>query len=141
MNASPFLRGRGTLWMAGAGAVAASAAAALLFRFDPMRVGFYPRCPLFVLTGLYCPGCGALRAGHALLHGDVMAALDFNVVLTVALPFLAYALVRSGTRATTGRILPAPRLSGRGAWGLFAVLMLFTVLRNLPFAPFTLLAP
>lgn len=139
MNTSPTLRGRGRLWAAGA--VAAGAAAAVLFRFDPMQVSFYPRCPLFVLTGLLCPGCGALRAGHALLHGDLPAALGFNGFLVVALPFLAWALLRSGVLATTGRRLPAPRLSARGAWTLFAGLMLFTVLRNLPFAPFTLLAP
>lgn len=139
MNASLSLRGQGRLWAAGA--VAALAAAAVLFRFDPMRFGFYPKCPLFVTTGLLCPGCGALRAGHALLHGDLPAALGFNLFLVVALPFLAWALLRSGVLATTGHRLPAPRLSARGAWALFAALMLFTVLRNLPFAPFTLLAP
>lgn len=127
------------LWAAGA--AAALGAAAVLARFDPLQADFYPRCPLFVLTGLYCPGCGALRAGHALLNGDVVAALDFNVFLTLALPFLAYALLRQGTQAATGRLLPAPRLSARGARVLVAALLVFTVLRNLPFAPFTLLAP
>ena len=138
MNAPLSLRGRGAVWAVGG--VAALSAAALLFRFDPMKVDFYPRCPLFLLTGLLCPGCGALRAGHALLHGDVAAALGFNAMLIVALPFLAYALVRTALGAR-GDGLPAVRVSTRGAWALFGVVVAFGGLRNLPFAPFTLLAP
>lgn len=122
-------------------AAAASGAAAVLFRFDPMQVDFYPRCPLLVFTGIYCPGCGGLRAMHALLHGDVAAAFGFNPLLMLTLPFLAYALLSLATDASLGRRLPAPYLPGRGIWALFGVIMVFTVLRNLPYYPLVLLAP
>lgn len=138
MEARPSLPGRGTLWAAGA--AAALAAAAVLFRFDPMKVDFYPKCPLFVLTGLLCPGCGALRAGHALLHGDLGAALGFNALLTLALPLVLYALLQPLARSR-GAPLPALRVSTGGAWALLGVLLAFGVVRNFPFAPFTLLAP
>ena len=61
----------------------------MLDRYPPLEVHFYPRCPLFVLTGIYCPGCGALWAGHALLHGHLDAAFGYNALFVVDAPFLA----------------------------------------------------
>lgn len=130
---------RGAAWLA-APALAA-AAAAVLFRFDPMQVDFYPRCPLFVLTGLYCPGCGALRAGHALLHGDVAAALGFNVLFVLALPVFGYLAVSRLRELLTGRPLPTRFLPASGIWTILGVLVGFAVLRNLPYEPFVVLAP
>jgi hypothetical protein len=126
---------------AAAALAAASASAAVLFRFDPMQVAFYPRCPLFLLTGLYCPGCGALRAGHALLHGELVQALGFNVLFVLALPAFAYVAASRVREAWGGRPLPAPFLPAAGIWGILGLLVGFSVLRNLPFEPFTLLAP
>ena len=124
-------------------AAAASAAAAMvLFAFNPMQVGWYPRCVLFLATGIYCPGCGALRAGHALLHGHFLEALDYNPVLVAALPFLAYVLTGRAVEAVSGRrLLPRPELPARAIYGIFALMVVFTVLRNLPYPPFTVLAP
>ena len=50
----------------------------LLWFFDPSQGGFFPPCPLFKVTGLQCPGCGTTRALHALVHGDVAAAVRWN---------------------------------------------------------------
>jgi hypothetical protein len=130
---------RGGAWLAAFSVAAGSAA--VLFRFDPMRVDFYPRCPLYVLTGLYCPGCGALRAGHALLHGEVMAALGFNVLFVLALPVFAYLAASRLRGAVTGRPLPTRFLPAAGIWAILGVLIGFSVLRNLPFEPFVILAP
>lgn len=122
-------------------APAAVAAVAVLYRFNPLQVHFYPRCPLYVMTGIYCPGCGALRAGHALLHGHVLTALDFNALFVVAAPFLAYALAAQGVEAVTGRRLPVYRLSGVQARAILWTLLAFTLLRNLPLHPLSVLAP
>lgn len=122
-----------------AAAVLALAGAAVLYRFDPMQAAFYPRCPLFVLTGLYCPGCGALRAGHALLHGDLAGALGFNALLVLALPLFALAGAARLREAWSGHRLPL--LPAAGIWGILILLVGFSVLRNLPFAPFQILAP
>ena len=35
-------------------------------------------CPLYELTGLYCPGCGGTRSLTALLHGKLLLALHEN---------------------------------------------------------------
>lgn len=56
--------------------------------FDPSASRWFPRCPFLMLTGLKCPGCGTQRAIHALLHGDVLAALRFNALLPVSIPLL-----------------------------------------------------
>ena len=72
-------------------AAAIAAAAATLYRFSPQEYSFYPRCPFFVLTHHYCPGCGATRATAELLHGHFAAALHFNAAVTMLLPFaIAY---------------------------------------------------
>jgi hypothetical protein len=113
----------------------------VLYRFNPLEVHFYPRCPLFVMTGIYCPGCGALRAGHALLHGHLLTALDYNALLVLAAPFLAYALAAQAIPALTGRRIPVRTLSGREAKAVMWVFVAFMLLRNLPLYPLSVLAP
>ena len=120
---------------------AAVAAVPVLYRFNPLEVHFYPRCPLFVVTGIYCPGCGALRAGHALLHGRLLTALDYNALLVLAAPFLAYALAAQAIPALTGRRIPVRTLSGREAKLVMWVFIAFMLLRNLPLYPLSVLAP
>ena len=66
---------------------------AVLYLFDPTQHGFYPRCHFHALTGLDCPGCGGLRATHALLHGEVAAAWRLNALYVAALPVVLLALL------------------------------------------------
>lgn len=115
-----------------AATVAASAAAAVLYAVDPNEPGHYPTCPFLATTGLYCPGCGALRAIHDLLHGDVAGALARNPAVLLALPYLLLALVTWWLRSTGH---PAPRstsLPPAVVWGLLVAITVFWVLRNLP---------
>lgn len=57
------------------------------FAVDPAW-RFMPRCPVYALTGLRCPGCGTQRALHALLHGDLGAAWGFNPALLISIPLM-----------------------------------------------------
>ena len=109
--------------------------------FDPATAGLFPPCPVHYLTGWYCPGCGSLRAIHALLHGNFLQAWAMNSLTMVLLPFLIYGLISEALSWTKGRGLPKPTFSPRQIHGLFAVIILFGVLRNLPLRPFALLAP
>lgn len=86
-----------------------------------------PACPFKALTGLDCPGCGSGRALAALTHGEVVTALDHNLVL----PFLAPLVIVSLTGASLGR---TPLLSRRG-WARAILLLVagFWALRLLPF--------
>ena len=128
------------LWLLGG--AAAAGVAFVLYRFPPLAVGWYPRCPLLVLTGLYCPGCGALRAGHALLHGHLGEALGYNPLMVLALPILLYVLAGHATDALAGRrLLPRPALPGRASWAIVALIVAYGAVRNIPLFPFSVLAP
>jgi hypothetical protein len=123
------------------GILLAAISLVLLRIFDPTTSGIFPPCPLHYLTGLYCPGCGSLRAIHALLHGNLHDAWAMNPLTVVLLPFLAYGLASEALLAWRGRGLPQPMLSAAGIRTLCAVIVLFGVVRNLPLHPFNLLAP
>jgi hypothetical protein len=105
---------------------------------SPEEPGHYPVCPTYALTGLYCPGCGGLRAVHALAHGDVGLALARNPLVVIGLPFVVWAYVAWVRRRVRGGPVtwfPPPALS----WALAAAVVVFTVLRNVPAFPW--LAP
>jgi hypothetical protein len=123
-------------------ALLAGVAGVILLRiFDPASSGIFPPCPLHYLTGFYCPGCGSLRAIHQLLQGNVQAAWAMNPLTLVMLPFIGYGLASEALLQFRGRGLPQPMLSGVSIRILCAVIVVFGVLRNIPFYPFDLLAP
>jgi hypothetical protein len=115
-----------------AATAAGLAASATLFAIDPNQPGHYPTCPFLATTGWYCPGCGALRSLHDLLHGDLAGALARNPMTLVAVPYLLLAWVTWVLRST-GR--PAPRSTSLPTWTIWLLLgavVAFGVLRNLP---------
>jgi hypothetical protein len=116
-------------------------ATVVLYLFNPAQNSFYPRCTLYVMTGLYCPGCGSLRALHQLTHGHILTALHDNLLLVLALPVAGIYSWRFAFWWLTEQ--PLPRFIIRPIWIkiLVAVVILFTVLRNIPAAPFNWLAP
>ena len=128
-------------WVAAALAIAPLAGAVVLFVFNPTEAWFYPFCVFHRITGLHCPGCGALRAGHALLHGRLMDALSYNLFVMLSLPLIGYEWLSMVSHAVRGRRLPPLPLRASWVWGLVIAIAVFTVLRNLPFAPFSWLAP
>lgn len=105
-----------------------AAAAVATYFFDPSSDPFFPPCPTNLLTDLYCPGCGTLRALHALTHGDFRAAFSQNALAMVLLPIAAV-----GTLAP--KLLTIPYLSQ----AIFYSTIIFTILRNTE--AFAFLAP
>lgn len=121
-------------------ALATAAVAALLWQVDPTRAGSpLPPCPLRWLSGLFCPGCGSTRALHGLLHGDLAAALSFNPLLVLALPFVALLLANQVFVLPEGLQALARRIGDARPWAV--LLIAYMVLRNLPWEPFAALAP
>ena len=98
-----------------------------------------PGCLIHTLTGWHCPGCGGTRCAVHLLDGDLAGALAMNAAVVV----IAFAGV--GVISTSlwcewqGK--PARGVPSWLAWSLAGFVVLFTVLRNLPWWPFTLLVP
>ncbi len=74
-----------------------------LFAVDPNEPGHYPLCPTRSLFGFDCPGCGAMRGTHALLHGDIPGMLDHNILLAVFIPLAVVLWARWLVRAVRGR--------------------------------------
>jgi hypothetical protein len=109
---------------------------AVLFWFNPTQHSFYPKCMLYAATGIQCPGCGGLRATHALLHGRIEEAFRLNPLLFVLFPLLLYLVIREIAWHLLRKDLP--RLFQRPAciWGFLVVVIVFAILRNLPFGPF-----
>ncbi|MER5831551.1 DUF2752 domain-containing protein [Streptomyces sp. NPDC002130] len=119
-------RGRAALeaWL---GALVLAAVVVATACADPAQPGPFPACPFRAVTGLDCPGCGSLRALHELTHGHVAAAADYNALLLVFLPVGAGVWLR----VVTGRSRPRAR-PGWWGWAVLGVLLLWTVIRNLP---------
>ena len=97
------------------------------------------------------PG-GSSRALHALAHGEFFQALSHNALLIAALILIPMAFigelvsrryattVRGGAFAVILRILSWHRYSSAPRL-VMAILLLWTLLRNIPAYPFTILAP
>jgi hypothetical protein len=113
----------------------------LLRAFDPANSRLFPPCPVYYFTGLYCPGCGSLRALHQLLHGNLATAWAMNPLSVLLFPFLAYGLICEAAFHLRQHRLPQCPLSGAWIRALCAAILLFGIARNLPFHPFDLLAP
>ncbi len=120
------------------GAAGALAAVAVVGAVDPNQPGHYPTCPFLAVTGWFCPGCGSLRALHALAHGDLREALARNPLMVVTVPALVLWwgawLVRSVRARPRRWVAPAWTI-----WALLVVVVAYGVARNLPGAEF--LAP
>lgn len=85
---------------------------------------YYPRCQFYALTGLQCPGCGATRALHAILHGRWAAAWHYNALAVSAIPVAAALGIR--------RVIdPKARIPAGWWFGLIGVAAAFGVGRNL----------
>lgn len=98
---------------------------------DPEQPGHYPLCPTYALAGIYCPGCGMLRATHALLHGDVGLAMQRNPLVVPILLGIAAVVLLWLRSAWTGRPLhwQPPRWM---PWALAIAFVVLTVGRNVP---------
>ena len=113
----------------------------LLWWVDPRQVPV-PVCGLYASTGLHCPGCGATRATHELLHGRLLSALAHNALWVALLPVVLYGGLSEALYFVGRRRLPGNLLGKRWFYAVLAVAAaLFGVLRNLPWEPFTRLAP
>lgn len=112
----------------------------LLRTFDPNAAGsLFPPCLFRLFTGLYCPGCGITRMLHALAHGDVPRAFAMNAMVLLMLP--AVALLVANEAASRRLLGPRAARVLYSAWAWLGAVLVFGVLRNLPWAPFSALAP
>lgn len=112
----------------------------LVLRFAwPSWPSLMPGCTVRRLTGLHCPGCGGTRCAVKLLEGDIAGAALMNPAVALL------ALVFGGVVVTGvwqewrggGRPFVRPWL----VWSVSGFVVIFGLVRNLPWWPFTLLVP
>lgn len=98
---------------------------------DPNGAGSFGMCPFLFATGLQCPGCGTLRAVRAFTRGDILMALDLNVLSTVLLPILVVAWV-SWLLVSLGRRDETMQLPAWAGTAVALFVPVFWVARNTP---------
>ena len=136
---------RTTFWRAASKPMAvaglATAAVVTVGLRDPHATGNYPSCPSIALFGVHCPGCGSMRAMHEFAHADIAGVFSRNVLVPFGIVLLAWAWVAWFDRRLGYSRVPALRPPVPVLYASVVVLVAFAVLRNLPWAPFSGLAP
>lgn len=119
----------------------AFALASLLYTFNPADSFLYAPCLFHALTGLYCPGCGSLRAIHQLLHMHFLSAFKLNPLFVLSLPLLGYLLLYPYLFRRKKYPLPNANMPALLIWIYLGIVITFWIIRNIPLYPFSLLTP
>jgi len=108
-------------------------AALLLLKSAPeWAERFYPRCVWNAATGLYCPGCGTLRACKALGSFNVKEAFLYNPFLFLVIaPLAVYMSVIFLIRTVTGKWYPSILSSYKAALPAAVIIIAIWIARNL----------
>ncbi len=128
-------------WFAAGGVAGAATGVGMVWYFDPIKASFLPVCPLYSTTGFACPGCGMTRGFHALFHGDIVTAVDYNALIPIFVLISGYFFLSLVLFAVRGRGLPTSGLRPGWLFVLLGVMVVFGVVRNLPYYPFSVLFP
>jgi hypothetical protein len=131
---------RSPAWTAPAAiATCFAGAAAYTLILDPTsgNASTVPTCLVKLTTGFDCPGCGGTRAFWYALHGNFPAAARHHALFIFALPFLLYLYVAWSVRLIFKRQLPQLRFSPLVVGAFLGAWLVFSIARNLPWAPFT----
>jgi len=113
----------------------------LFYLVEPTKNSLFPRCVFNSLTGYYCPGCGSQRALHHLLHLNISGVASNNFLFIPALLLIVYHYAYKLLNKKFDLRLPGLFYYKSTPWIVFGVILLFWILRNLPYYPFTILAP
>ena len=111
------------------------------FMVNPSEVDLMLKCPLYSSTGIYCPGCGSQRAAHHLLHFNIVKAASNNIIFLFALVALIYHYSIPLINQYFSKHFKSIFDSTKNLLIVLVLIILFWILRNIPYYPFTLLAP
>jgi len=104
----------------------------VLWRNEPAGQVYYPRCYLNMATGLQCPGCGVLRATHALLNGRWQEAWRLNPMWVLMVPMVGWGVV-AGLLRTVGVAAWQPWTRPWVVGVVLGLMVAYGIARNLRF--------
>ena len=110
-------------------------------KVNPSEHQLFPKCTFHSLTGYHCPGCGSQRAIHDILNFRFLEGFKHNFLIGLGFMVLLYQIylwIRNRIKPEKkSNLLYQPKI----AWAILIIVVSFWVLRNIPFEPFTYLAP
>jgi len=113
----------------------------LYFFWSPSEYDIFPKCPFYTVTGLHCPGCGIQRGVHDIVNGHIINGIRHNYLILLVTFVLGYKLVlfilEKKTQKTYKNLLHKPITTHI----ILVLVILFWLLRNINYFPFTELAP
>lgn len=112
-----------------------------LIVFPPSKYPIYLPCPMYAWTGYHCAGCGSTRAVRALVVGDFYQALAYNPLFVVCLPVLVVFVIRRAVAKSQGDKRPFVTIPNWLVWPAVGLVIVYTILRNIPTPMFVWLAP
>ena len=102
-------------------------------RYNPADYPFFPKCPVYTLTGYLCPGCGSQRAFYHLFHGDFLTAFRYNPLMLALVPYLLFGIYIEYVANKTDRRVVCLRELFFGKWAILVlafIIIFYTILRN-----------
>jgi len=113
----------------------------LYFLVNPRNVELFPKCPLYVTTGIYCPGCGSQRAIHHLLNFNFYGVVQQNILFIFGLLIIIYFWTIKGLNLIFNKKYYNYIYHPKTPIIILIFVVLFWILRNISYYPFNLLSP
>lgn len=114
---------------------------AILYFYINPNSAFFPKCPLYATTGIYCPGCGSQRAFHDLLHLNFKEVIGHNLLFLVGIIILLYHIIINALNYFLKLKLSNLLYHKNTPKIILLIVIIFWILRNIPTEPFTQLTP
>ena len=115
--------------------------AVALFYLNPSEYSFFPKCTFYKATGYSCPGCGSTRALFNLTHGNVLEALRLNpgviALLTISITDYSRYILATKRAEKFHSLFGNVKL----IFSIIGMMLVYGILRNIPWTPFTNLTP
>lgn len=101
--------------------------------FNPLENPYFPKCPVLVLTGLECPGCGSQRAIHHLLNLNIIEAFKNNALLVISIPYLITGFIFDVRKKLSPGMLKWRKIlfGEKAIYIILVIIVLYTILRNI----------
>lgn len=101
------------------------------YLIDPAKSALFLKCPLKSISGYDCPGCGAQRAFHEILHFRFLEAFKYNPLFVLSIPFLIIILLIKSFGNERVKIFVRNYFKSKNfVFSVLIIVLVFLLLRN-----------